>query len=384
VNDVTLRAVRYLSMPARTTFTALDHVRRLQGRALDALGLGLEQTPSDVLRTGPGYRVRSYRPPAGSAPPLLIVAAPIKRAYVWDLAPDVSTVRLLTDGGFHVHLLEWLDPGAAERDAGLAAYAGTFVGDAVDAVRASTGGAPLLAGHSLGGTLAAIFSALRPDLVRGAVLLEAPLRFGPAAGAFAPVVAAAPHAGWLRAGLGDVPGSFIDLVSASAAPRTFQVERYLDLLASLGHPSLRTHAQVERWSLDEFAVPGRLFEDIVEDLYRHDRFMRGELVLGESRVGPDTLTAPMLNVVNPSSAISPPAAVVQFHEAAASERKELLRYTGDRGVALQHVGVLVGRRARTLLWPRIVEWGLALPPSGRRPTGAGGSPDQRWTELMSG
>ncbi|HEX2074928.1 MAG TPA: hypothetical protein VHF92_14175 [Geodermatophilus sp.] len=48
-----------------------------------------------------------------------------------------------------------------------------------------------------------------------------------------------------------------------------------------------------------------------------------------------------------------------FHEAAASPTKELLWYYGDHGVAVQHVGVLVGRTAHTSLWPKITGWMLA-------------------------
>ena len=43
------------------------------------------------------------------------------------------------------------------------------------------------------------------------------------------------------------------------------------------------------------------------------------------------------------------------HEAAVSEDKLLLEYGGDVGVALQHVGVLVGRSAHRDLWPQILD-----------------------------
>jgi hypothetical protein len=40
---------------------------------------------------------------------------------------------------------------------------------------------------------------------------------------------------------------------------------------SLQHPGLfSTHVRVQRWMLDEFAMPGRLFEDVVQRLYRRD------------------------------------------------------------------------------------------------------------------
>jgi polyhydroxyalkanoate synthase subunit PhaC len=113
---------------------------------------------------------------------------------------------------------------------------------------------------------------------------------------------------------------------------------------------------VQRWTFDEFALPAQLFEDIVEQLYRRDELMAGTLTVAGSRVGPETLVSPMLNVVNPRSVVIPPRSVVPFHEAAASRTKALLYYHGDIGVALQHVGVLVGRNAHRTLWPQILDW----------------------------
>jgi polyhydroxyalkanoate synthase len=201
-----------------------------------------------------------------------------------------------------------------------------------------------------------MFAALCPDRVRGVVLLEAPLHFGPDAGAFAPWVAASPGLLPVPTGLRLVPGSVLDVVAALAAPREFVLDRHLDLLLTLGQATAALHLRVSRWALDEFALPGRLFGEVVENLYRDDQLMRGELVLAGSRVGPDSLVVPMLNVVDPRGTAIPPSAIVPFHHAAACSRKKLLEYHGDRGVALQHVGVLVGRRAHTLLWPQIIDW----------------------------
>ena len=341
--------------PSVGPFGALDQLRRAQGRVLDDWGWAPERTESEILVSRPCMQVRSYGSTSGG-PAVLLVPAPIKRAYIWDLEPSRSPVRLLSESGFAVHLVEWLDPGPEENDLGLGDYADRLLRTAVDAVRSATDHVPALLGHSLGGTFTALFAALHPQLVRGLGLLEAPLRFGPAAGAFAPFVLASPHAGLLKAVSGNVPGSFISSVSASAAPVTFHLERYLDLAASLGHPSLQTHLRVQRWTLDEMAITGQLFEDIVEQLYRGDRFMRGELVLADRRIGPDSVACPLLTVFNPASRIIPPQSVLPFHEAAGSPQKTLIPYSGDQGVALQHVGVLVGANAHAKIWPAIVEW----------------------------
>ncbi len=111
-----------------------------------------------------------------------------------------------------------------------------------------------------------------------------------------------------------------------------------------------------RWTLDEFALPGRLFGEIVEDLYRTNRFMRGGLTVDGRIVTPADLAAPVLTVFDPRSTVIPPQSILPFHDALPTPDKHLLDYRGDRGVAIQHVGVLVGRNAHARLWPHILDW----------------------------
>jgi polyhydroxyalkanoate synthase len=147
------------------------------------------------------------------------------------------------------------------------------------------------------------------------------------------------------------------MVSAMAAPHAFQLERFLDRCLCMGNPDATAlHMRVERWTHDEFPLPGRLFTEVVEWLYREDQFMRGTLRIGTRQIGPKDLRPPLLNVIDPRSAVTPPCSVLPFHEAAASQTKRVLRYEGDIGVSLQHVGVLVGASAHAKIWPEIFTW----------------------------
>jgi polyhydroxyalkanoate synthase subunit PhaC len=342
--------------PAQAAIEALDAARRRGGRALQAAGLGPRTTPSRCVEVEPGVRLHTY-PSAGAGPPVLLVPAPIKRSYVWDLEPAVSVVAHAIREGLRPHLVEWTDVPTDDPATGLDHYADTLLGGCVDEVATRTGARRVaLAGHSLGGTLATICAARRPERIAALALLEAPLRFGAAAGSFAPFIATTPPSTVAQLARGGVPGAFLDVVSAAAAPREFALERRLDLVRSLPDPAaLRTHLRVLRWAGDEFRMPGALFRDVVERLYRDDAFARGTLHVAGERVGPDTLTAPLTTVVAPRSTVIPPGSVVPVHDAAAVPDKLLLEYRGDVGVALQHVGVLVGRSAHRDLWPRILE-----------------------------
>jgi polyhydroxyalkanoate synthase len=77
-------------------FAASDRFRRAQANALDFFGLGPCECDFRVAASGPHWRLRRYAS-TGTAPSALIVAAPIKRAYIWDLTPSVSAVRYCLD-----------------------------------------------------------------------------------------------------------------------------------------------------------------------------------------------------------------------------------------------------------------------------------------------
>jgi polyhydroxyalkanoate synthase len=357
----------------------IDQIRRWQGKVLDALGFGPIETPSRVVLSEPGVTLRAYEDDGDEGPLLLIVPAPIKHAYIWDLVPWVSVVRQCVCNAIRVYLIQWERPWAAEQGYGLAEYADRLILDCLDAMEVEVGQSrAFLAGHSLGGTFAAIFSALHPERVQGLVLIGAPLHFGPGVGALGRLVAVAPRAHFLTAMPGNVPGSFLDMASLLASPMTFGAARWMDWLRSFPDPqAIDTHLRVERWTLDEMPMASRLFHEVVEELYREDRFLHGRLMVRGQRAAPTSVDAPLLSVVDARCPIAPPRSVLPFHHAVRSAETQLLWYEGDAGVVLQHVGMLVGKSAHQSLWPKILHWIHA-----RGKAGSGGGP--AWADREGG
>jgi polyhydroxyalkanoate synthase len=338
-------------------FESLDRRRKFHGRLLDATGFGPRESAYQIVYARPGARLRRYEGSTPGGPGLLIVPAPIKRPYIWDLCPERSVVRRAMARGYDVYLVEWTEPDMGGA-LGLEDYAATILDACLDAIAArSRSSAILVAGHSLGGTLAALYCAYRPKRVAGLVLVEAPLHFAEASGVFRPLLKQGIPAKAIVPSFGRVPGSMLSLISGSAAPATIYLERYFDHMASLGsREDLITHWRVERWTLDEFPLPQQLFEDVVEKLYREDRFMRGELLLGGKALRPSQVTAPIFAIYEPASRIIPPESILGFLHAAGSRNKALQPYFGDVGIALQHVGALVGDSAHREVWPRVFDW----------------------------
>jgi polyhydroxyalkanoate synthase len=210
-------------------------------------------------------------------------------------------------------------------------------------------------GHSLGGTLAAIHAARDPEGLRGLVLLGAPLCFGSAVSQFRDALVSL-----VPPDLSDtdvVPGSLLSQVSALASPSTFIWSRLTDAVLSLTDPAATAiHARVERWALDEAPLPGRLVHEIVEWLYREDRFYQGTLPICGKEIGPSGLRLPTLMVANSADEIAPPASIAPFAQAMPARAAHVIEYAGESGVGLQHLAILVGSQAYARIWPEIVAW----------------------------
>lgn len=341
----------YLAVTGQAQFAALDNLRRAQGSTLAYLGFGARECAYDVVASGRHWRLRHYKGTAKRSP-LLLVPAPIKRPYIWDLMPSVSAVRFCIDHEHDVHLLEWIAPSEADGDVGIANYAEAII--AAGGTVTASDARPFIIGHSLGGTLSAIACALEPSLARGLVLLGAPLSFEPGSSNFRDLVVERevdlPHGG-------TIAGSSLSQGCALLSPETFFWSRLIDTAASLSDPAamdLRIH--VERWALDEVPLPSRLICEMMEWLYHRDSFHHGTLALGARRLGPSDLRLPVLAVVNSADEIGPRRSVEPFFAKMPQIRTQIIEHPAEIGVGLQHLAILVGRQAHSDTWPEIEAW----------------------------
>ena len=324
----------------------------------DLLGLAPNGCPYWKITTGTQAQLRRYGLAGEKGSVVVLVPAPIKTADIWDMAPSVSVVRRYVQAGCRVYLVIWPHPTRDYAASGLSDYAHSMLLACIDAVHADTGVERVfLTGHSIGGTIAALFAARHPERLRGLTLLGAPLRFGPDTGALGRLVSLAPD---VRALIGDaevIPGWLLNAFTAVASPQTFILSRAMDWLGSVGDPDrMRLHLLVERWTLNETALPQRLFVDVVERLYRQDAFAAGRLRIGGRAVSPGDIVAPVVCVTPRHCEVAPSEATLPVLETFGTRDREVLWYEGDRGVALQHLGMLVGPNAHRELWPRLIAW----------------------------
>jgi polyhydroxyalkanoate synthase len=336
----------------RAQFDVSDVIRRAQGDLIGAFGLDPSECQYRIIISHPYWRLRDYGGDDRS-PSLLIIAAPIKRPYIWDLTPSTSSIGFCLRQGLHVQLLEWVPASSHAGNYGIDEYI-LAISEAVATSVAIAGAKPSMIGHSLGGTLAAIYGAFQPETIKGLVLLDAPLCFEPSKSQFRDaLISLVPRK---ISEDEPFPGSLLSHASALASPNTFIWSRLMDAALSVGDSfAIEIHARVERWALDEVPLPGTLVHQIIDWLYRENRFCRGKLEIQEKFVGPHRLSTPTLMVINTADHIASLASLVPFTEKMTT-KTQIIQYPGEVGVCLQHLGILVGRQAQATIWPDILSW----------------------------
>ena len=287
--------------------------------------------PMPALAELRGATLRDY---GGSGPIVLFVPSLINPPNVLDMG-ERSLLRWLAAQGHRVLLLDWGWPGP---DRAELSVAGHVEETGLPLLRGL--GAPVdLVGYCLGGTMALAMAQLGP--VRSVATLAAPWHFngfpadsreklGALWAAAQPAVQA----------LGVLPMEVLQSAFWSLDPaRT--VAKFEDF-ATLEGEAAQTFVMLEDWANDGPPVAGAAAREMFESLFRDDLSGTGQWRVGGEIVDPAALAIPLLNIVSTTDRIVPDATAP-----AAGERLDL---------ALGHVGMVVGSKARQTLWEPLAAW----------------------------
>jgi polyhydroxyalkanoate synthase len=196
---------------------------------------------------------------------------------------------------------------------------------------------------------------MEPRSVKGLVLLGAPLCFEQTPSRFRDALVALIPEEFPESEV--VAGSLLSHISAIASPNTFVWSRWMDAALSLADPAaMDIHARIERWALDEVALPSKLINQIVQWLYRENRLYHGTLEVLNKTVGPANMPIPTLAIVNTADEVAPVSSVAPFLGKMPTDDTRIIEHPGEIGVGLQHLGMLAGRAAYARVWPQIIAW----------------------------
>jgi polyhydroxyalkanoate synthase len=310
-------------------------------------------TPKEVVYRENKASLYHYRGEVNDVKPIpvLIVYALINRLYILDLIPGRSFVQHLLANGLDVYAVDWGAPGDEDRSITFDYYIEGYLDRMVKKVLALSGAPQIsLFGYCIGGTLAAIYSALHPERIRNLVLLTTPINFAEAGYLARSVGEDYFPLDSLIDALGNIPPWFMQAGFKVLNPLGDAAKFYNFYKHMLDEDFLENFFAMEKWVNDNVPFPGEAYRKYIRDLYQEDLLYHGKLMVNGRRVDLKRINAAHLSVAASEDTIVPPKAALCMKELISSEDNEAVLLPGG------HVGVIVGGRALKTAWPRITEW----------------------------
>jgi polyhydroxyalkanoate synthase subunit PhaC len=312
------------------------------------------RTPADVvIKENKWQLVRYRRRPEGVAykTPLLLIPSLINRHYVLDLLPGRSFVEDMVRRGHDVYLIQWGTPGDEDRFVDFDTVCDRYVSRAIRATaRTAASDRVHVLGYCLGGTIAAIHAAIRPERVASLIALAAPIGF----------IDDGLLSIWMRTKTFDV-GEMIDacgnvpwpLMQASfhLLKPTLNLVKGVQLMDRLEDDEfLDQFMALEHWGSDNVSMYGEFYRTYAEQLYRRDALVRGELYVSGEHAALEKIRCPTLAVTFEHDHIVPPNSAAVLLDRISSTDKQRIHLSGG------HVGAVVSRKAAATLWPQLSAW----------------------------
>lgn len=274
---------------------------------------------------------------------VLMVPPIINHPWILDLRPEVSVVRRFCEAGLDVYMTRWHCQG---HNGNIGFH------DIVAYLRAALeqiGNASVF-GYCTGGIIGLLLAALHPQLLDTLSLLATPVDFSgeDVRIRWARYFDVRGLRRWFR----NVPGEAVNAVGLALLwyhlPRLLTQRAFLEELA--GPEAMLDYWRRLRWVTHAPPIPGKAYEEFIEDCYRHNRLIRGAMHIDGRRVDLRRIDVPVLNVMAAYDHIVPVDSVRALGAALRTSRYDEIVFPSS------HVGLSVSRNAHERLWPEVARW----------------------------
>jgi polyhydroxyalkanoate synthase len=321
---------------------------RTVSRGYPAVG----QTPADeVFRENKWRLLRFRNPKPRYRTPILLVPSLINRWYILDLQPGRSFAEWLVGRGHDVYVIDWGTPGPEDRYLTFDDVCDRYLGRAIRQVaRRGADGVAHVLGYCLGGTLAAIHTAARPDKVASLVALAAPVDFHD--DGLLSIWTRSPtfDVGAIIDAFGNVPWPLMQASFHLLKPTLNLAKAVTAIDRAWDDEFMDGFLATEKWGTDNVSFPGECYRRYIDELYRGNALVRGTFTLSGTPARLEAIDCPTLAVTFEHDHIVPPASAAALLAKIASPDQARLHLPGG------HVGAVVSRKAGTTLWPKLSEW----------------------------
>ncbi len=313
-------------------------------------------TPSEVIYEEDRLQLLHYlgKEKPRHHTPVVFIYALVNRPYILDLKTGRSVVANFVERGFDTYLVDWGVPLAADRHLTLDAYINGYMANVIDYVCERTGAPQVnVLGYCMGGTMSAMFTALRPQRVKNLILLAAPIDFSTQDGLLNI---------WTRAenfdvdkfidAFGNCPPEFLQAIFQLLRPVGNLIEKPINFYERMENDQfVMDFMTTESWINDNIPVPGEVYREFVKYLYQKNLLTQNQMPVGKHIVNLKRITCPVLNIMADADDLVPCSQGMPFTELVSSKDRTTLLLNGSG-----HIGLAIGGKAQKEIWPQACEW----------------------------
>jgi class III poly(R)-hydroxyalkanoic acid synthase PhaC subunit len=233
--------------------------------------------------------------------PLFLVYSLLNKPYILDISEEGSVIGNLTKLGYDVYLFDWGSPGLEDKDLKLDHYILDYLEVAVKrALRHSKVEEISLVGYCLGGTLSAILTSITDLPIKNLVLAAVPIDYSK-------IIVPDKWVKALQKGTlsfdrfsdayGVIPSEF--LFTIFMALQGFNIGPNINLVTRAHDKKYVDKWQrMDKWMKDAVTFSGAAFKQLLNELFRDNKLVKGELKIGTRKVDLNTIKCSMLVITS--------------------------------------------------------------------------------------
>ncbi|MFB4164504.1 alpha/beta fold hydrolase [Alteribacillus sp. JSM 102045] len=275
--------------------------------------------------------------------PLFLVYSLVNKPFILDLAPGMSMIEAFINEGFDVYLLDFGIPGYEDKDITIDDYVFDYIQKSVQkALRHSGVNEITVIGYCLGGTLAAIYTAVAEEPIKNLILSVAPIDLTDS-----PVFDK-----WveqLREGTltfneildvyGVIPACFIE-AGMRMASYPVNISHYASLIQRADDKDyVDKWRRFNHWTKNHIPFSGAALKQLITDLGKENKLIQGNLFLRQKPASLSNITSNLLVVSTAFDPLVPKELSVSAIDAVSSADKKFKLVEGGHATLAANRGL---------------------------------------------
>ena len=330
-----------------------SHMLQVTETLLKTEDVDLATSPKDLVFREDMMKLYHFHPKQKDICPVptLITYALVNRETMMDLEEDRSLIRNLLDRGLDIYIIIWGYPTRADRYVQLDDYIDIYMDDCVEYIRKERNVEKInLMGVCQGGTFSTIYTALYPEKIRNLVTMVTPVDFDTEDGLLN-IWSRYMDVDLMVDTLGNIPGDFMNLGFLMLKPFQLMMDKYVGLVESARDEAIiKNFLRMEKWIFDSPDQAGEAFRKFLNELYKKNSLIKGELEIGGRKVDLKKIDMPILNIYADQDHLVPPSSSKPLKDFVSSKD------VTTKGFPVGHIGMYVSSKARKDLAPTIADW----------------------------